>query len=152
MTPIHTSVAAAFLDSGFRNAGTPLEMASMPRRATAPDENARIRSEQRDAGEERPRSGQLVERLLVDRAAASRSPEYDRTRPDAEQRAEGERRTRRSGPAKIRPDSFTPRRLAAVSSDDEAEAERAPGRSRSSGTAEVMAATPADTDTATVST
>ena len=38
MTPIHTSVAAAFFDSGRRNAGTPFEIASTPVSATAPDE------------------------------------------------------------------------------------------------------------------
>jgi hypothetical protein len=38
-TPIHTSVAAAFFDSGRRKAGTPLEIASTPVSATAPDEN-----------------------------------------------------------------------------------------------------------------
>src|SRR3954463_8388860 len=38
-TPIHTSVAAAFFDSGLRNEGTPLEIASTPVSATAPDEN-----------------------------------------------------------------------------------------------------------------
>ena len=41
MTPIHTSVVAAFLLSGFLNAGTPFETASMPDSATAPDEKAR---------------------------------------------------------------------------------------------------------------
>ncbi len=41
MTPITISVVAALCDSGFLNAGTPFEMASMPVRATAPDENAR---------------------------------------------------------------------------------------------------------------
>ena len=35
------SVRAALRDSGFRNAGTPSEMASTPDRATAPEENAR---------------------------------------------------------------------------------------------------------------
>ena len=35
------SVVAALCDSGFLKAGTPLEMASMPDRATAPEENAR---------------------------------------------------------------------------------------------------------------
>ena len=39
MIPIQTSVAAAFFDSGRRKAGTPLEMASTPVSATAPDEN-----------------------------------------------------------------------------------------------------------------
>src|SRR5437773_8314864 len=39
ITPIHTIVVAAFLDFGLRKAGTPLEMASTPVRATAPDEN-----------------------------------------------------------------------------------------------------------------
>ena len=38
MTPIHTSVVAAFFDSGRRNAGTPFEIASTPVSATAPDE------------------------------------------------------------------------------------------------------------------
>ena len=37
-TPIHTSVVAAFFDSGRRNAGTPFEIASTPVSATAPDE------------------------------------------------------------------------------------------------------------------
>ncbi len=36
-------VVAAFLDSGLRNAGTPLEIASTPDSAMAPDENARKR-------------------------------------------------------------------------------------------------------------
>src|SRR6478672_4891125 len=40
---IHTSVVAAFFDSLRRNAGTPLEIASTPVSATAPDENPRSR-------------------------------------------------------------------------------------------------------------
>ena len=44
ITPIHTRVVAAFFDSGLRKAGTPLEMASTPVRATAPEENARMRA------------------------------------------------------------------------------------------------------------
>ena len=36
--PIHTSVVAAFFASGRRNDGTPLEIASTPVSATAPDE------------------------------------------------------------------------------------------------------------------
>ena len=44
-------VVAAFFDSGFLNAGTPLEMASTPVSATAPDENARRRSSTREPGE-----------------------------------------------------------------------------------------------------
>ena len=39
--PITISVDAALRDSGFLNAGTPLEIASMPVSATAPEENAR---------------------------------------------------------------------------------------------------------------
>src|SRR5258708_9954870 len=35
---IHVNVVAAFFDSGRRNAGTPLEIASTPLSATAPDE------------------------------------------------------------------------------------------------------------------
>src|SRR4051812_25037457 len=38
ITPIHVRVIAAFFDSGLRNAGTPLEIASVPDRAMAPDE------------------------------------------------------------------------------------------------------------------
>src|SRR6476469_3036331 len=41
MTPIHTIVTAALCDDGRRNAGTPLEIASTPDSATAPDENPR---------------------------------------------------------------------------------------------------------------
>ena len=43
MAPIHTSVMAALRDSGRRKAGTPLEIASTPDSATAPDEKARIK-------------------------------------------------------------------------------------------------------------
>ncbi len=42
MIAIHTSVAAAFFDSGRRKAGTPFEMASTPVNATAPEEKPRI--------------------------------------------------------------------------------------------------------------
>ena len=38
ITPIHTRVVAALRASGLRNAGTPLETASVPVRAMAPDE------------------------------------------------------------------------------------------------------------------
>ena len=41
MVPITTMVLAAFFDSGFLKAGTPLLTASTPESATAPDENAR---------------------------------------------------------------------------------------------------------------
>ena len=53
------------------------------------------------------------------------------------------------GTAKVRPDSFTPRRLASVI---RRMSRRQIGTvlDRSSGKADVMAATPADTDTATV--
>ena len=45
MNPMNISVVAAFLDSGRRNAGTPLEMASTPVSATAPELNPlRIRN------------------------------------------------------------------------------------------------------------
>ena len=44
MTAIQPRVAAAFFDSGRLNAGTALEIASTPVRATAPDENARMRA------------------------------------------------------------------------------------------------------------
>jgi hypothetical protein len=41
MTPMVVRVVAAFFDSGLRKAGTPLEMASTPERATAPEEKPR---------------------------------------------------------------------------------------------------------------
>ena len=41
MQPSSSSVVAALRDFGFRNAGTPLLMASTPVRAAQPDENAR---------------------------------------------------------------------------------------------------------------
>ena len=41
INPITISVEAALRDSGFLNAGTPFEIASMPVSATAPEENAR---------------------------------------------------------------------------------------------------------------
>ena len=43
MTAIHPSVWAAFLEVGLRNAGMPLEMASTPDRATAPEAKARAK-------------------------------------------------------------------------------------------------------------
>ncbi len=48
IVPIATSVVAAFFDSGRRNAGTPLLIASTPVNATAPDEKPfRIRNNPR---------------------------------------------------------------------------------------------------------
>ena len=41
MMPMIASVSAAFLACGRRKAGTPLEIASTPVSAVAPDENAR---------------------------------------------------------------------------------------------------------------
>ena len=42
--PVHARVIEALRDSGLRKAGTPLEIASTPDNATAPDENAFIRA------------------------------------------------------------------------------------------------------------
>ena len=44
MVTMATRVLAAFLASGFLKAGTAIEMASTPVRATAPDEKARMRA------------------------------------------------------------------------------------------------------------
>ena len=44
MIPMYVRVVAAFFDSGLRKAGTPFEIASTPDRTTAPDENARSRT------------------------------------------------------------------------------------------------------------
>ncbi|CAB4879550.1 unannotated protein [freshwater metagenome] len=47
IAPRRNSVVAAFLDLGGRNAGTPLETASMPVSAVVPDENARATTKTR---------------------------------------------------------------------------------------------------------
>ena len=61
-----TSVMEAFLASGRRNAGTPLEIASMPVRATAPDEKARRNSSSVSRRQLRA-ADELVQRLLIGR-------------------------------------------------------------------------------------
>ena len=58
IVPSSSSVVAAFLLLGLRNAGTPLEIASTPVRAAQPDENAR--SEQEDQREAAEAAGEVL--------------------------------------------------------------------------------------------
>ncbi len=55
MIAIAASVVAAFFDSGRRNAGTPLEIASTPVSATAPDEKPLQDQEQAERAAGLPR-------------------------------------------------------------------------------------------------
>ncbi len=65
MTPIIVMVAAAFLASGLRKAGTPSATASTPDSATAPEEKARMRANDRDARHEGAVVGGLGQGLLL---------------------------------------------------------------------------------------
>jgi hypothetical protein len=141
------SVRAAFRDSGGRNAGTPSEIASTPVRATAPDEKARRISRI----ETLPRRAPLFVSSSSDSwftGNASRLPVNSRKRPYPTSRPRAIMYMY-VGPAKMRPDSLMPRRFPTVSSTMKKMQIGTRASSRS-GNAEVMAATPADTDTATV--
>ena len=76
---IHVSVMAALRGSGFRNAGTPLLMASTPVSATAPDENARMSSSGVSPMRAVPPVKSATRAWSVGRA--SRLPLNERTRP-----------------------------------------------------------------------
>ena len=77
-TPIHTSVAAAFFDSGRRNAGTPLEIASTPVSATAPDENP---LSSRNIAERCRRLSRLPSNALGSNGTVATSPRNDWASP-----------------------------------------------------------------------
>src|SRR6478752_4261919 len=67
ITAIHISVCAAFRDSGFLNAGTPLLTASTPDSATAPEEKARssIKSDSEPASFDSATASALVVAGLI---------------------------------------------------------------------------------------
>ena len=67
MTPWRSGCGRVLGLGLLEQAGTPSAMASMPVRATAPDEKARSRSEQRHPAEDLLALGELVEGLLVGR-------------------------------------------------------------------------------------
>ena len=144
------SVRAAFLGSGARNAGTPFEIASTPESATAPDEKARSSANNVTPVSSEPFVRDLVERLLVHRQRTEIAEERP-VEPDDDER--GQRNDVDVG----RPGEEATRLLHAAQVADGHERRRrrcrsAPGMSCVAGNADVMAATPAETDTATVST
>ena len=122
------------------NAGTPLEIASIPVRAVAPEENARS---------SRNRPTELEPAAIVPSwDTVSMFPVATLTRPTMIIVANVTRK-KYVGMAKIVPDSRSPRRLPIVSSDTKTTA-RMTRSSWSSGIADVIAATPAAVLTATV--
>jgi len=104
-TPIHTNVAAAFFDSGRRNAGTPLEIASTPVSAT---------SARREPLQEQEDPEAAAPTASCRRRASGRTAPWRCARSTT-----GSARTRsgrrahpcrcRSEPRRPDPDSFTPR-------------------------------------------
>ncbi len=142
-TAMVTSVAAAFRLSGGRNAGTPFETASTPVMAVQPFENAVSSGERRQAG--RVPDLQRVDGLRRPQASREVAP-----RADAEQREDaadeevggnGEDATRLPDAAEVA-DVKSATRPRAISTRFRCHA----------GRADVIAATPAATLTATVST
>ena len=149
-TPIHTSVAAAFFDSGRRNAGTPFEIASTPVSATAPDEKP-FSSRKMPSD---PPPSQACRRTPSGRTAPGRlSPKNDSREPDHDERAEdqhvdvgrdGEDASRLLHPAHV--EQRDQRRSARPRAAPVGRA------SPENAGIEMIAATPAEIDTATVST
>ena len=137
---IQPSVIAALRDSGGRKAGMPLEIASVPVMAVQPEENAR-RTRNHTSGSVAATGGG---------AAGGSEPVSSRQAPTTISSRKLAMKTY-VGTAKMRPDSRTPRMLARAM----AATHTIPIATLCvdhSGTAEVIAATPAATDTATVST
>ncbi len=126
-----------------------MEIASTPESATAPDEKAR-----RSANRVTPVSSDPFSVTWLSASwftgRASRFPKNERNRPTPIS-AVSARTYTYVGPAKSRPDSFTPRRLPTVMRPTK-KMHIGTRMSWVDGNAEVMAATPAETDTATVST
>jgi len=139
--PMMARVAAAFLACGRRNAWTPSATASTPVSAEAPDENARS-----------SRNSVTVVMGLIGRFAVSATWHPDRHWKNPVRIVPATIATKPYvGSAKRAPASFTPRRLAAVTSATSNDAISTLW-SVSEGAAEVIATLPAVTDTATVST
>ncbi len=151
MIAIHVSVVAAFFDSGLRNAGTPSAMASTPVSATAPDENARS----------------MISAVVPVSSAPlwviSSSASWFTGQGVRDRRSTSATNPMRMSPAERddvdvgRAREEAPRLLQAAEVRRRVISTMNPRQSttrelRSSGKAESIAATPAETDTATVST
>ena len=141
ITAIHISVIDAFFDSGFLNAGMPFEIASTPVSAAQPDANARrMRNHPKpcapgattDSGSGAVRLGSIATRA---------NPATISTRNATINMY--------VGIAKIVPDSRKPRRFSSVINITSTTAISTLNGCRS-GSAEVIANTPAATDTETV--
>ena len=146
MIPMMRSVSEAFFDCGRRNAGTPLEIASTPVRAVEPDENAcritnrpTVRTVLASSGAGNTWSVTIGQPLKMHRAI----PVTTRMMIDT--------MNAYVGTANRVPDSRTPRRLASVTSRTNP-SESSSLYGESAGSAEVIANTPATTETETVST
>jgi hypothetical protein len=74
MEPMMMSVMDALRDSGLRKAGTPFEMASMPVRATAPEEKARRKIEVAGERPDQPDENEGAEADDVDVGRAGEQP------------------------------------------------------------------------------
>ena len=143
------SVVAALRLFGGRNAGTPLAIASMPVSAVQPEENARS-AKNSNASPARllwPGSGSIDQEAL---SACGVSPNTMRSSP-VTMSISTPTVNAYVGTANAVPDSRTPRRLAAASSATRTSASQTRTGLRS-GNAEITLSTPAETDTATVST
>ena len=88
MIAIHVSVVAAFFDSGRRNAGTPLEIASTPVSATAPDEKPRSRMNKLSDPPDSFTSGQRLVPVERDRLDAAEPTEPRLRQPEEHHRGD----------------------------------------------------------------
>ena len=142
-TPIRTSVERALRDSGCLKAGTPFEIASVPVIAVQPWAKADIRKNRPSAcaAGSRTDSGGVVDELAARAAGTGRSRSGSTS----------SRRRRRSGAAKIVPGLADAAQVGQRDQDDRAD-EISTAYGSSSGTSEVIAATPAAIDTETVRT
>jgi hypothetical protein len=142
ITPMIASVSAAFFSCGRRNAGTPLEMASTPVRAVAPDEKARRITN-------RPIAFAVVAALLIgSTASVVGQPPRHWTNPSTI-RTRIETTKPYVGTANRVPDSRAPRRFAIVTNQTK-KIDRTTLCSLAGGYADPIANTPATIDTITV--
>src|ERR1700742_1217375 len=144
IVPSSSSVVAALRDLGFRNAGTPLLIASTPVSAAQPDEN------DRSTRNENPNPTRLLldaTRWKCELSAWMLPPAAERIRP---QTTMPNTPTMKPyvGIANAAPDSLMPRRLATVSSAITAR-QNSGVWAPMNGIAEPMLAMPEDVDTAT---
>ena len=141
--PMTVSVTRAFRHSGGWKAGTPLEMASTPVIALQPSANARM-------SRSRP-SDSTGTSAAVTPVTLGASPSRERATP-MPMRASVVVRKTYVGSAKIVPLSRIPRRFTSMTAAMRTAAMSTRWSASDPGTAEVMAATPAATLTATVRT